>query len=85
MTPNRMRGQVMALYLLVANLIGLGLDHVIAITTDFLFGYDAAIGKSIALSAGILCPIAGVILFRSLPSINVLLAEQQATEKWGGS
>ena len=81
MTPNRMRGQVMALYLLVANLIGLGLGPtVIAITTDFVFGYDAAIGKSIALSAGILCPIAGVILFRSLPSINVLLAEQQATE-----
>ena len=76
-----MRGQVMALYLLVANLIGLGLGPtVIAITTDFVFGYDAAIGKSIALSAGILCPIAGVILFRSLPSINVLLAEQQATE-----
>ena len=71
----------MLLVLSVANLIGLGLGPtVIAITTDFVFGYDAAIGKSIAPSAGILCPIAGVILFRSLPSINVLLAEQQATE-----
>ena len=79
MTPNRMRGQVMALYLLVANLIGLGLGPtVIALTTDYVFGYDAAIGKSIALCAAVLCPIAAFILWRSLSSINILLDEQAA-------
>ena len=78
MTPNRMRGQVMALYLLVANLIGLGLGPtIIALVTDYVFGYDAAIGKSIALCAAVLCPIAAAILWRSLGSINHLLAEQQ--------
>ena len=74
-----MRGQVMALYLLVANLIGLGLGPtVIALTTDYVFGYDAAIGKSIALCAAVLCPIAAFILWRSLSSINILLDEQAA-------
>lgn len=81
MTPNRMRGQVMALFLLTANLIGLGLGPtVIALATDYVFGYDAAIGKSIALCTVILCPIAALILWRSLPSINRLLEEQRNAE-----
>ncbi|MFP6792986.1 MAG: MFS transporter, partial [Pseudomonadales bacterium] len=69
MTPNRMRGQVMAVYGLSSNLIGLGLGPtVIAMTTDYVFGYDEAIGKSIALCAVILCPIGALILWRSLPA-----------------
>jgi len=82
MTPNRMRGQVMALFLLTANLIGLGLGPtIIALTTDYVFGYDAAIGKSIALCTVILCPLAALILWRSLPSINRLLEEQRTAEQ----
>ena len=78
MTPNRMRGQVTAVYQLVANLIGLGLGPtVVAATTDYVFGYDAAIGKSIALSAALLCPLGGFILWRALPKIRNEL-EQQA-------
>lgn len=77
MTPNRMRGQVMALYMLAANLIGLGLGPtVIAMTTDYVFGYDAALGKSIAVCAAVLCPIGALILWRSLPAIRQQLAEQ---------
>ncbi len=79
MTPNRMRGQVMALYMLAANLIGLGLGPtVIAITTDYVFGYDAAIGKSIALCAAFLCPLGALILWRSIPAINSQLATQES-------
>ena len=82
MTPNRMRGQVMALFLLTANLIGLGLGPTaIALATDYVFGYDAAIGKSIALCTVILCPMAALILWRSLPSINKLLDEQRRMEQ----
>ena len=77
MTPNRMRGQVTAVYQLVANLIGLGLGPtIVAATTDYVFGYDEAIGKSIALTAGILCPLGGFILWRSLPAISAQLKEQ---------
>ena len=79
MTPNRMRGQVTAVYQLVANLIGLGLGPtVVAATTDYVFGYDEAIGKSIALTAAILCPLGGFILWRSLSAIRVQLEEQLA-------
>jgi MFS family permease len=81
MTPNRMRGQVMAVYGLSSNLIGLGLGPtVIAMTTDYVFGYDEAIGKSIALCAVILCPIGALILWRSLPAIGKQLAEQREAE-----
>jgi MFS family permease len=78
MTPNRMRGQVTALYMLATNLIGLGLGPtIIALTTDYVFGYDAAIGKSIALCSLVVCPIGAFILWRSMPAIRQQLAEQQ--------
>ncbi|MEQ8484361.1 MAG: MFS transporter [Pseudomonadales bacterium] len=79
MTPNRLRGQVAAVYFLVANLLGMGVGPtVVALTTDYVFGYDAAIGKSIALSGGLLCPLGAFILWRGMPGIRALLAEQLA-------
>lgn len=63
MTPNQMRGQAVALYFLGANLVGLGLGPtVVAATTDYVFRDDAALGKSIALVAAILVPLAVTIL-----------------------
>jgi len=80
MTPNQMRGQVMAVYLLLANLIGLGLGPtVVAATTDFVFRDDAAIGQSLALAGGLLCPIAATILAAGLRSIR---AELEAADQW---
>ncbi|MFP6827047.1 MAG: MFS transporter [Pseudohongiellaceae bacterium] len=77
MTPNRMRGQVMAVYLLVANLIGLGLGPtVLAVTTDYVFGYDEAIGKSIALCAAVLCPIGGLLLWSGIGKIRTQILSQ---------
>jgi len=70
---------VTAVYQLVANLIGLGLGPtIVAATTDYVFGYDAAIGKSIALSAALLCPLGGFILWRGLPAIRRQLDDQAA-------
>ena len=81
MTPNRMRGQVTAIYLLTANLIGLGLGPtVIALATDYVFSDDAALGRSIALCAAVLCPIAAFILWNSLGSIQKLIHEQNARD-----
>jgi len=82
MTPNRMRGQAIAVYQLFANLIGLGLGPtIVAATTDYVFGYDAAIGKSIALSAAILCPLGGFLLWRGLPAIRgELVAQAEAAQ-----
>ena len=77
MTPNRMRGQVMAVYLLVANLIGLGLGPtVLAATTDYVFGADEAIGQAIALTGALLCPLGAFILWQGMPSIRVEIESQ---------
>jgi MFS family permease len=79
MTPNQMRGQAVAVYLLVANLIGLGLGPtVVAACTDFVFHDDAAIGKSLALAAAILCPACALILYSGLGAIRSVLGEALA-------
>ncbi len=49
---------------------------IVAATTDYVFGYDEAIGKSIALSAAVMCPLGGLLLWRSLPAIRGQLEEQ---------
>jgi MFS family permease len=54
LTPNRMRGQVGALYLTVANMIGLGLAPTwTAVMTEQLFGGPQGVGKSLALTTAI--------------------------------
>jgi sugar phosphate permease len=86
MTPNQMRGQAVAVYLLVANLIGLGLGPtLVAACTDFVFRDDAAIGKSLALSAAILCPACALILYRGLGAIRSVLGEALAQAADGGA
>ena len=77
MTPNRMRGQVMAVYLLVANLIGLGLGPtVLAATTDYVFGADEAIGQAIALIGAVLCPLGALILWSGISAIRTEIDQQ---------
>lgn len=67
-TPNQLRGQVMALTLLCVNLVGLGLGATfIAAITDFVFRDEAAIRYSIALSGVVLLPVIVVILLTGLP------------------
>ena len=66
-TPNQMRGQVTALFLAVFNLIGFGLGPTfVALLTDQLFGADRFLPYSLALTAGILGPIAAVVIWRGL-------------------
>lgn len=51
--PNRMRGQAIAVYLLLAGLLGIGLGPTsVALLTDHLFHNDAALRYSLALIAG---------------------------------
>ncbi|MEZ5597994.1 MAG: MFS transporter [Pseudomonadales bacterium] len=81
MTPNRLRGQVVAVYSLVANLIGMGLGPtVVALMTDYVFGDDAAIGKSIALATAVLCPVAAFILWRGRPAIRGLIEAEAVNQ-----
>jgi MFS family permease len=62
LTPNRMRGQVAALYLTVANMIGLGLAPTwTAWMTENLFGGPLDVGKSLAVTTAVSLTL-GVLL-----------------------
>ena len=67
--PNAMRGQATAVYLLTVNLIGLGLGPTaIALVTDRVFGFDAAVRYSlliVPLAASLLATILFLIGLRS--------------------
>ena len=66
-TPNRMRAQITAIYFLIVAMIGSGIGPLtVALTTDYLFGDDMAVGKSIALICGVLMPIGVLSLWSGL-------------------
>lgn len=64
-TPNRMRGQVSALYLFVAALLAIGFGPTaVAIGTDYIFRRDDAVGSSLALNA-VIFTIVGALIIQS--------------------
>ena len=63
-TPDRLRGRVSAIYLLVYNLLGLGLGPVmVAFMTDYVFRDDARIGYALLVSVSICAALSAVFLF----------------------
>ena len=67
-TPNRLRGQVSAVYLFVVNLTGIGLGGTVtALLTDGFFGRDDAVGYSMALVGAVAAPLAALVLRAGLP------------------
>jgi MFS family permease len=68
-TPPEMRGQVIAVYLLISNLIGLTSGPlIVARLTDGYFGYDKAIGQSLALLPILTVPFALFCLYYCAPA-----------------
>ena len=62
-TPNQMRAQISAIYLFVANIIGLGLGPtVVALITDYVFADDMAVRCSLAIVGGTVAPLAAISL-----------------------
>ncbi len=52
-TPNRMRGQVSAVYLFWLNLAGIGLGStIVALATEHLYGGDAGVSRALATVTG---------------------------------
>lgn len=65
LAPNQIRAQVSGIYLLSVNLIGLGLGSpAVALTTDFIFQNENAVGYSIAIVTMVGMGLAAVLLSR---------------------
>lgn len=85
-TPNQIRGQVSAIYLLVINIIGLGGGpFVVAWITDYVFGYDQALGYALSILHGVAAPIAVICVGLSLKYYRELDREAQSWRYGGGT
>jgi MFS family permease len=65
-TPNEMRGRVTAIYLFMFIFFGAFGGQLIGSVTQRVFGHDADLWKSIALTASILLPLAAFIISRGI-------------------
>jgi MFS family permease len=69
LVPNAMRGQAIAVYLLIVNLIGLGVGPTaIALVTDHVFGFDAAVRYSLLIVTVAACLLAELLFLIGLRS-----------------
>ena len=76
-TPNQMRGQVSAVWMLVLNLVTAGAGPaVVGVITDYVFGDPLAVGKSIALVNCLAGPLAALTLWAALKPFRKAAEEQ---------
>ncbi|NKB39064.1 MAG: MFS transporter [Gammaproteobacteria bacterium] len=75
--PNRMRGQISALYLFVNNIIGLGFGPtLVGLLTDYLYQDDASLYLSLASTAFFTIPIAAALYYFGLKPYRACVEEQ---------
>ena len=76
-TPNQMRGQVSAVWMLVLNLVTAGAGpSAVGVITDYVFGDPLAVGKSIALVNCLAVPLAALTLWAALKPFRKAAEEQ---------
>ena len=64
-TPNEMRGQVSAIYMLFLNLISYGLGPlVVGMVTDLVFADEGSVGYSLAIVSAVSAPVAALVATR---------------------
>jgi MFS family permease len=79
-TPNEMRAQVSAIFLLITNVFGLGLGATtVALLTDYYFGAPERINESLALMTALVAIPSLVLLTLGLKPYRASL---KAAEKW---
>lgn len=65
LAPNQFRARLSALFLLVSNLIGLGIGTtLVAMITDKIFGNPLMVGSSLSIVGGLSCVLALILLFK---------------------
>jgi MFS family permease len=78
-SPPRYRAQLVAVYLLVANLLGqAGGPWLVAVMTDRVFGSPEAVGQSLTLATGALYLAGAAVIWLGLPSLRRLLGSREA-------
>ena len=78
-TPNRLRGQVSALYLFFVNLGGIGLGSLLpGWVNDAVFADPNRVGDSMAWVIGLSTPLAALLLFAALPGYRRLQGSDAA-------
>jgi MFS family permease/uncharacterized membrane protein YuzA (DUF378 family) len=78
-TPNRMRGQVSAVYLFWLNLAGIGLGStLVALVTQNIYGGDAMISRAIATVVGICAALSALTLLLARKFYRVAMARTAA-------
>jgi MFS family permease len=78
-TPNELRGKVVALNATLITLIGLGAGpSLIAMITDYLLRDEQQIRYSLALFSLIFAPLAALVLWRALPGFRRVAEESAA-------
>jgi MFS family permease len=74
-TPNRMRGQVTALFIFVLNFVGFGVGPTfIALITDFVFGSEEQLRYAMVLAAIVMEPLAAYIFWKGMKPYGEMVA-----------
>lgn len=72
-TPNQLRARVSAIYLLVINIVGIGLGATVASAiSDHIFADETRIGDGVSLVALVSVPVAGLLFRRSQKTFRAL-------------
>lgn len=81
-TPNRLRGQVTSLYLLMISLIGLGCGpFLVAFFTNFVFHDEQKVGLSLGLVSALAAALSVVCLACAINPYRKLVSQVQAAGK----
>lgn len=81
LTPGNMRGRMSAIYLLVANIAGMGIGpFIIGFCSEHVFSGPTSLGKSLALITGLAVVGSLIILATTRRAIAAAIAENEALE-----
>ena len=74
-SPPRMRGLLVALYLLVANIFGqAGGPWLVAVFTDYVFGSPERVGYSLAVVPAVLLLLGAAVLYSGMGPLRTMAA-----------
>jgi MFS family permease len=81
--PGTLRGRVAALYFFTLGIVGLTVGPVsVALITEYVFRDPQALGPAIAVAAGTLGPVAGLLVLSSVGPFRRAIAAMAATTRY---